>query len=76
MKSSLRSVIQSFRKPGPYRGSVHRENDRAVSYVLVDSESPVAQVNIDLVAWMTPSDDPASCVCGDSQNRFSVNPKD
>lgn len=73
----LGAVIHSFREPGEYRGSVHGEGEgQAVFYLLVDKNSPAAQVNIDLAALAGASEPSAKC-CGDedSRNRFSVNPK-
>lgn len=72
----LGSVIHSFGEPGEYRGSVHSDEGQAIFYVSVDKNSPVAQVDIDLAALMKPSDKSDECCgSGDSQNRFSVNPK-
>lgn len=73
----LGGVIHSFQEPGEYRGSVRKEGEgQAVFYVLVDKNSPVAQVNIDLAALTRPSDTSSkNCRLEDSPNQFSVNPK-
>ncbi len=75
----LASVVHTFLEAGEYRGAVHLgEKVESVFYIKADKNSPVAQVNVDLVSLTAPALQGTGCCCPETkegQNQFVVNPK-
>ena len=84
----LGTIVHQLGEPGEYRGALHHGPDvKAVFFILADSNSPVAQVTVDLAGLeKAQSAAPASdaeewCGCaGDSKDssggkRYAVNPR-
>jgi hypothetical protein len=70
-------IVHSMRDPGEYRGTVRRGKlPEASFYISADSNSPVAQVTIDLASLIPGVDDENDeCCKEENKNRFVVNPK-
>jgi hypothetical protein len=70
----LGAVIHNFAEAGIYHGTVFRGTETIARFqLMVDSESPAMQADIDLATLKTPPE----CCCGEpgSEQLFSVNPK-
>ena len=70
-------IVHSLKEPGEYRGTVRRDKlPEASFYISADSNSPVAQVTIDLASLSPgPEDEKTDCCKEEDKNRFVVNPK-
>src|SRR5215211_3577458 len=70
-------IVHSMREPGEYRGTVRRGKlPEASFYISADSNSPVAEVTIDLASLIPGVDDEnTECCKEENKNRFVVNPK-
>jgi hypothetical protein len=75
----LGAVVRRFEEPGEYRGTVRRGDAiEKVFYLSVDKQSPVAAADIDLAALAGSSpqqEKGGDCCAGESEARFSVNPR-
>lgn len=73
----LGAIAHSLKEPGEYRGTVRRDKTAEGSfYIFADSNSPVAQVTIDLASLTASPDDKEDCCTDDeNKNRFVVNPR-
>jgi hypothetical protein len=81
----LGTIVHQLGEPGEYRGALHHGSDvRAVFFITADSNSPVAQVTLDLAglekaqSGAAPSEGKSLCGCtGDSKEtsdkRYTVN---
>jgi len=81
----LGTIVHQLGEPGEYRGALHHGADvKAVFFITADSNSPVAQVTLDLAglekaqSGAAPSEGQGLCCCtGDSKEtsdkRYSVN---
>jgi hypothetical protein len=84
----LGAVVHTFGEPGEYRGTVRKQKDgKGVFYIVVDKNSAVAQVDVDLaaLAGTAGAGSSESCGCGGGSSakgctcgggrRFTVNPR-
>ncbi|HEX6300277.1 MAG TPA: hypothetical protein VF148_07420 [Acidimicrobiia bacterium] len=72
----LGSIAHSFGEPGEYRGTIRKGRESVgVFYISVDTESAVAQVDIDLSELADGAGLKCDEPCDHDRHRFTVNPK-